>query len=200
MDLQVRYENVLNSSSSTPTSFSSDPLIKCHVCSKSKVESISSSSILTMPLSCLGEKSHNYTCPKCNMRYCGLECYKKHNSSCVSSFHNTNLSNALKGEKASESEQQRMNAILQRQMLRQREEEEEEAAQQDEESGSEVSEGEELELEEALKMMHMDDFDPTMLPERLKIAFQKDVAKAQKGQRNDDWAKMARDVMNERDK
>ena len=33
------------------------------------------------------ERACRYTCPKCGIQYCNLECYRKHSSGCVDAFY-----------------------------------------------------------------------------------------------------------------
>lgn len=55
-----------------------------------------------------------YTCPRCSTRYCGLPCYKAHDTSCVESFHGENFGDALKGTQAEDDGKKQMTEILAR--------------------------------------------------------------------------------------
>ncbi len=39
-----------------------------------------------------------YTCPKCNIRYCSITCYKKHSDNCTQQFESENLVEMLKNK------------------------------------------------------------------------------------------------------
>ena len=61
------------------------------------------------------QRAHaKYTCPRCFMRYCGLNCYKAHDGRCVESFHGENFGDALKGTRAEDEGKKRMTEILAR--------------------------------------------------------------------------------------
>eukprot|EP00873_Tetraselmis_striata_P002436 jgi/Tetstr1/422700/TSEL_013498.t1 len=55
-----------------------------------------------------------YTCPRCNVRYCSLECYKKHSERCTESFYRENAVNELRGVRAGDDQRQSMLKILRR--------------------------------------------------------------------------------------
>ena len=55
-----------------------------------------------------------YTCPRCSTRYCGLPCYKAHDTGCVESFHGENFGDALKGTQAEDDGKKQMTEILAR--------------------------------------------------------------------------------------
>ncbi|KAJ0971100.1 hypothetical protein J5N97_019059 [Dioscorea zingiberensis] len=56
-------------------SLSSDSRAVCHVCQK---------------------QFSQYTCPRCNSRYCSLNCYKRHSTRCTESFMRENVMEELK--------------------------------------------------------------------------------------------------------
>ena len=33
------------------------------------------------------QKASSYTCPRCHVRYCSLDCYKKHSAQCTEGFY-----------------------------------------------------------------------------------------------------------------
>jgi len=55
-----------------------------------------------------------YTCPRCNVPYCSLGCYKSHDERCTERFAKDNVSAALKNKRASTEEQKKMVNILKR--------------------------------------------------------------------------------------
>ncbi|WOG91642.1 hypothetical protein DCAR_0310892 [Daucus carota subsp. sativus] len=55
-----------------------------------------------------------YTCPRCNTRYCSLHCYKSHSRSCTESFMRDNVVEELKQLEPNDATKQKMMAILQR--------------------------------------------------------------------------------------
>eukprot|EP01117_Protostelium_nocturnum_P018431 TRINITY_DN7707_c0_g1_i1.p1 TRINITY_DN7707_c0_g1~~TRINITY_DN7707_c0_g1_i1.p1 ORF type:complete len:427 (+),score=177.26 TRINITY_DN7707_c0_g1_i1:219-1499(+) len=58
-------------------------------------------------------KELKYTCPKCNVGYCCLECYKIHNnSSCIQSFQLQNLNQHLKSMKVNQDQKKHFAKIL----------------------------------------------------------------------------------------
>jgi len=65
-------------------------------------------------LICSKQFSH-YTCPRCNVPYCSVECYKSHDKRCVESFNNENISNILKSTFVSSEDKRKMIEILKRQ-------------------------------------------------------------------------------------
>lgn len=60
------------------------------------------------------EQPAEYTCPRCNARYCSLECYKQHSDRCTEGFYRDAAVAELKGISAGEDERRRMLDILQR--------------------------------------------------------------------------------------
>ena len=64
-----------------------------------------------------------YTCPKCNLQSCTLECYKKHNSQCQQKFQSEIIHSSMTGRKADEKTKQKMNQILQNFRQQQQQEE-----------------------------------------------------------------------------
>lgn len=58
------------------------------------------------------EKNSKYTCPKCKIKYCGVECYKKHNVNCTEDFYKRNVEQVLKNEKVDEAESKKFRRTL----------------------------------------------------------------------------------------
>lgn len=44
-------------------------------------------------------KQSNYTCPKCKIKYCSLNCYKKHSENCTETFYKNQIEIELKNKK-----------------------------------------------------------------------------------------------------
>ncbi|KAG9451811.1 hypothetical protein H6P81_004715 [Aristolochia fimbriata] len=55
-----------------------------------------------------------YTCPRCNTRYCSLPCYKNHSLHCTESFMRENVEEELRQMKPEEETKQKMLEILKR--------------------------------------------------------------------------------------
>ncbi|EFN54985.1 hypothetical protein CHLNCDRAFT_134781 [Chlorella variabilis] len=55
-----------------------------------------------------------YTCPRCNARYCSLDCYRQHSDRCTEGFYRDSAVSELRSISAGEDERQRMLEILQR--------------------------------------------------------------------------------------
>uniref|UniRef100_A0A7I4BAU3 HIT-type domain-containing protein n=1 Tax=Physcomitrium patens TaxID=3218 RepID=A0A7I4BAU3_PHYPA len=55
-----------------------------------------------------------YTCPRCNIRYCSLQCYKKHSVRCTEQFARENVLEEMKGLNVTPESKQRMLEALQR--------------------------------------------------------------------------------------
>ncbi|XP_068650887.1 uncharacterized protein [Aristolochia californica] len=55
-----------------------------------------------------------YTCPRCNTRYCSLPCYKNHSLHCTESFMRENVEEELRQIKPEEETKQKMLEILKR--------------------------------------------------------------------------------------
>lgn len=55
-----------------------------------------------------------YTCPRCNTRYCSLHCYKSHSRSCTESFMRDNVVEELQQLEPNDATKQKMMDILQR--------------------------------------------------------------------------------------
>ncbi|BBH03508.1 HIT-type Zinc finger family protein [Prunus dulcis] len=77
-----------------------------------------------------------YTCPRCNSRYCSLHCYKSHNLRCTESFMRENVEGELGQLGPDDETKQKMLDILKRFHS-----EEEADAMDDDEAGSTLSEG-----------------------------------------------------------
>jgi hypothetical protein len=65
-----------------------------------------------------------YTCPRCNLAYCALACYKQHSESCTSQFHKEHAAGELQGVRAEDGDKRAMQEILRRVAEQQREDEE----------------------------------------------------------------------------
>ncbi|KFK28076.1 hypothetical protein AALP_AA8G469100 [Arabis alpina] len=81
-----------NSSPLNPSSSSSSRII-CHVCTKQFAQ---------------------YTCPRCNFRYCSLPCYKSHNVQCTESFMKENVVDELRQVRSNDETKTKMLEILKR--------------------------------------------------------------------------------------
>ncbi|OEL32403.1 hypothetical protein BAE44_0006578 [Dichanthelium oligosanthes] len=116
-----------SSSSSSAASFA-DTRVICRVCQKQFAQ---------------------YTCPRCNARYCSLPCYKGHSVQCTESFMRENVMDELKQMQPEDESKKKMLDILKRLHL----EEEMESDGEDESILSEeliqkVMSGEEIKLED----------------------------------------------------
>ncbi|KAG7607186.1 putative Zinc finger HIT domain-containing protein [Arabidopsis thaliana] len=80
------------SSNSSPLNPSSSRTI-CHVCNK---------------------QFSQYTCPRCNFRYCSLPCYKSHSVQCTESFMRDNVNDELKQVRSDDQTKRKMLEILKR--------------------------------------------------------------------------------------
>ncbi|KAL5682713.1 hypothetical protein ACJX0J_009098, partial [Zea mays] len=90
-----------------------------------------------------------YTCPRCNARYCSLSCYKGHSVQCTESFMRENVMDELKQMQPEDESKKKMLDILKRLHL-----EEEMASDGEDESMlseeliQKVMSGEEIKLED----------------------------------------------------
>ncbi|KAF5843907.1 hypothetical protein DUNSADRAFT_29 [Dunaliella salina] len=64
-----------------------------------------------------------YICPRCNISYCGLPCYKQHSERCTEAFYREQAVGQLKGSKADRSEKKKVLRALQRVQLQQEKDE-----------------------------------------------------------------------------
>nr|POE97664.1 zinc finger hit domain-containing protein 2 [Quercus suber] len=55
-----------------------------------------------------------YTCPRCNSRYCSLQCYKSHSLQCTESFMRENVVEELQQMQPDDETKQKMLDILKR--------------------------------------------------------------------------------------
>eukprot|EP00884_Botryococcus_braunii_P001138 jgi/Botrbrau1/11024/Bobra.101_1s0022.1 len=55
-----------------------------------------------------------YTCPRCNLRYCSLQCYKRHSQTCTENFYKEQTEESLREMKATDEDKKRMVEILKR--------------------------------------------------------------------------------------
>ncbi|KAI8816454.1 uncharacterized protein EV422DRAFT_545243 [Fimicolochytrium jonesii] len=56
-----------------------------------------------------------YTCPRCNLQYCSVACYKSEKHSvCTELFYKDNINNELQGKRASDDERRKMVQMLRR--------------------------------------------------------------------------------------
>ncbi|DBA99918.1 TPA: hypothetical protein ACH3X1_013802 [Trebouxia sp. C0004] len=88
-----------------------------------------------------------YTCPRCNLQYCSLECYKKHGQQCTETFYRDNVTAHLESAQTSDSERHRILSILQR---FQQDDSSNHAAHQSSNADSEQDDENELAMSEAL--------------------------------------------------
>ena len=65
-----------------------------------------------------------YTCPRCNVAYCSLACYKQHSDSCTSQFQREHATGELQGVRTDDSDKKAILEILRR-VAEQRQEDEE---------------------------------------------------------------------------
>ncbi|KAG6404433.1 hypothetical protein SASPL_136681 [Salvia splendens] len=84
---------VTSEATSGSSNFSSNSRIICRVCEK---------------------QFSQYTCPRCNIRYCSLPCYKSHSLHCTESFMRENVMGGLQQMKPDEESKARMLDILKR--------------------------------------------------------------------------------------
>ncbi|XP_038891530.1 zinc finger HIT domain-containing protein 2 [Benincasa hispida] len=100
--------------------------------------SIDSSSSINLPLRTICHVCHkqfsHYTCPRCNSRYCSLQCYKSHSNRCTESFMRENVVEELRQLRTDDSTKLKTLDILKRFHL------EEERENLDEEDDSTLSE------------------------------------------------------------
>ncbi|KAJ9173765.1 hypothetical protein P3X46_016871 [Hevea brasiliensis] len=78
---------------STPSSLNPPSRIICHVCHK---------------------QFSLYTCPRCNSRYCSLQCFKSHSLRCTESFMRENVVEELQHMQSNDETKQKMLEILKR--------------------------------------------------------------------------------------
>lgn len=65
------------------------------------------------PLCTVCLQSHaRYTCPRCQVAYCSLECYQKHGSRCTERFYQDQVENELHSQKATGIEKKRLERIV----------------------------------------------------------------------------------------
>ncbi|KAL1204034.1 hypothetical protein V5N11_011876 [Cardamine amara subsp. amara] len=81
------------SSNSSPLNPSSSLRIICHVCTK---------------------QFSQYTCPRCNFRYCSLPCYRSHSVQCTESFMRENVNDELRQVRSDDQTKTKMLEILKR--------------------------------------------------------------------------------------
>eukprot|EP00347_Sterkiella_histriomuscorum_P013087 403366072 len=59
------------------------------------------------------KEKHKYKCPKCEILYCSITCYKTHNSACTEEFYQKNIEEKMKADKITSPEEiQKMKEIL----------------------------------------------------------------------------------------
>ncbi|XP_020232036.1 zinc finger HIT domain-containing protein 2 [Cajanus cajan] len=85
-------DTILTSAKSSTPSLNSTRII-CHVCQK---------------------QFSQYTCPRCNSRYCSLQCYKSHSLRCTESFMKENVVQELQQMQPDEQAKNKMLDILKR--------------------------------------------------------------------------------------
>ncbi|KAK4848723.1 hypothetical protein QYF36_016551 [Acer negundo] len=78
----------------------------------------SSSSLLNPPSQIIcrvcQKQFSQYTCPRCNSRYCSLKCYQSHSSRCTESFMRENVVDEMRQMKSNDQTKQKMLDILKR--------------------------------------------------------------------------------------
>ncbi|KAL3817881.1 hypothetical protein ACJIZ3_003786 [Penstemon smallii] len=84
---------ITSDTSSKSSDFSSGSRIICRVCEK---------------------QFSQYTCPRCNIRYCSLHCYKSHSLRCTESFMRENVMGEMEQMKPDEESKTKMLDILKR--------------------------------------------------------------------------------------
>ena len=55
-----------------------------------------------------------YTCPRCEVPYCSLACYKNHSVDCLESFYQAQVKHELSHQRATDEEKQKLGEIMQR--------------------------------------------------------------------------------------
>ena len=83
-------------------------------CPPTSSSSSSSSAVRRLCLVCTRQKS-KYTCPRCNVPYCSVDCYKQHGVQCTEQFFQQNVMDELKVQGQSEEDRRKMVQILRRQ-------------------------------------------------------------------------------------
>ncbi|GJN19919.1 hypothetical protein PR202_gb07235 [Eleusine coracana subsp. coracana] len=127
-----------------------DVVISEHAAAASASSSSSSSFAETRVICRVCQKQFSqYTCPRCNTRYCSLPCYKGHSVQCTESFMRENVLDELKQIQPEDESKKKMLDILKRLHM----EEETESDDEDESTLSDeliqkVMSGEELKLED----------------------------------------------------
>lgn len=80
--------------------------------------SVDSSSSVNLPLRTICHVCHKqfsqYTCPRCNSRYCSLQCYKSHSNRCTESFMRENVVEELRQLRTDDSTKRKTLDILKR--------------------------------------------------------------------------------------
>ncbi|CAN0908894.1 Zinc finger HIT domain-containing protein 2 [Linum grandiflorum] len=84
---------ITSEKASQPSPLDPPSRIICHVCQK---------------------QFSQYTCPRCNSRYCSLQCYKSHSVRCTESFMRENVVGELKHLKTGDESKRKMMDILKR--------------------------------------------------------------------------------------
>ncbi|XP_074559109.1 uncharacterized protein LOC141815045 isoform X2 [Curcuma longa] len=119
-------EKVIVAEANTSTS-SSEPRIICRVCQK---------------------QFSQYTCPRCNSRYCSLQCYKRHSLRCTESFMRENVMEELKQVQPDDETKRKMVDILKRFHSEEEMNSEDDETMLSEEIIQKVLSGEEIKLED----------------------------------------------------
>ncbi|XP_073052122.1 uncharacterized protein [Primulina eburnea] len=86
-------DNIITSTIPQSTQLTANSRIICRVCEKQFTQ---------------------YTCPRCNIRYCSLQCYKSHNLRCTESFMKENVVQELQQLQPDETSKKKMLDILKR--------------------------------------------------------------------------------------
>jgi hypothetical protein len=56
----------------------------------------------------------SYTCPRCNVPYCSISCYREHGTRCTEEFYKKHVASAMRDDTASTNERARVLEMLQR--------------------------------------------------------------------------------------
>jgi len=87
-----------------------------------------------------------YTCPRCQLGYCSLECYKGHSDRCTESFYQAQVEEELRSQRATGDERRRLEQIISE--LSHLDENPDEEAEEEEEELEDEEEAETRRLEE----------------------------------------------------
>jgi len=103
-----------------------------------------------------------YVCPRCNIPYCSLDCYKTHSTSCTEAFYKENVEHELKLQNSSKDDKQKIQSILNKMNK------EEDLSEEDDEELNDK-------LFDALQNVNLDDLTLDQLPPELQAKFKHDI-------------------------